>query len=239
MQISNLKSLPKATPFAPEYHYVLGQSVIEGIDFDKIAKIVLNKEPTIIADTLDEYEKEHQLLGVTNSYFDGYTGLGNNSLTSRSNLFNVFHWKDDEIQKLYAELHKEYLNFLHELKVPRSKVWIQCWANVMRGGQSMAPHLHSVGPFCYLGGHITVQCNNTSTVYINPVNQLNDPQELKVKNVVGHLTIFQECIPHYTTPHTGEKERITLAFDLLVDEHVKAVFNAKPLTSNLILFDNV
>ena len=58
MQISNLKSLPKATPFAPEYHYVLGQSVIKGIDFDKIAKIVLNKEPTIIADTLDEYEKE-------------------------------------------------------------------------------------------------------------------------------------------------------------------------------------
>ena len=35
MQISGFKSLPRATPFAPEYHYVLGQSVIEGINFDK------------------------------------------------------------------------------------------------------------------------------------------------------------------------------------------------------------
>ena len=242
MQISGFKSLPRATPFAPEYHYVLGQCAIEGIDFDKIAKIVLDKELSVINDTLDEYKKENQILenlGMSNPYFDGYTGLGDNSLTSRSNLFNVFHWKEDEIQKLYVDLHKKYLDFLQELKVPRSKVWIQCWANVIRAGQSMKPHIHSVDPFCYLGGHITVQCNDTSTVYINPVNQLNDPNEFKVKNVVGNLTIFQECIPHYTTPHVGEKERITLAFDLLVDEHARAVNKAKPLTSNLIIFDDV
>jgi hypothetical protein len=242
MQIVSFKSLPRATPFAPEYHYVLGEDSIDGVDFDRIAKLVLSKEPEVIAATLEEYKKENQeleKLGMVKPYFDGYTGLGENSLTSRSNLFNVFCWEDEEIQKLKGKLHEKYLKFLDMLNVPRSRVWLQCWANVLRDGEEIKPHIHSVNPFCYLGGHIVVQCNDTSTVYINPVNQINDPNEHRIKNVVGAVTIFQECVPHYTTPHSGDKERITLAFDLLVDEQARAVNAAKPFTSNLILFDDV
>ena len=46
------------------------------------------------------------------------------------------------------------------------------------------------------------------------MNQINDPETYKSKNEVGKITLFQNCIPHYTDIHQDEKERITIAFDL-------------------------
>ena len=63
-----------------------------------------------------------------------------------------------------------------------------------------------------------VQCSNTSTIYINPVNQINDPEEYISINEVGKITLFQNCIPHYTTKHEDDTERISIAFDLFVHD---------------------
>jgi len=57
---------------------------------------------------------------------------------------------------------------------------------------------------------------NTATHYINPVNQINDPEIYSSKNDPGKITLFQNCIPHYTDIHKGNQERITIAFDLTV-----------------------
>ena len=86
----------------------------------------------------------------------------------------------------------------------------------MRKGEKIDPHIHDVGPHAYLGGHICIQCTDTFTGYINPVNQINEPETFKSKNEVGKITLFQNCIPHYTSVHEDDKkERITIAFDLL------------------------
>ena len=91
---------------------------------------------------------------------------------------------------------------------------IMGWANVMRQGEKINPHLHSVKPHSYLSGHVTIQCENTSTYYINPVNQLNEPEVKQLKNVPGEITLFPSCMPHYTDTHNASTERITIAFDL-------------------------
>ena len=59
-----------------------------------------------------------------------------------------------------------------------------------------------------------MDCKNTSTYYINPINQLNEPEVYKSKNEPGKLTLFQNFIPHYTDKHRGETKRVTIAFDL-------------------------
>ena len=94
------------------------------------------------------------------------------------------------------------------------ELYVQCWYNVLRYGQQMQKHLHSTHEQAYLSAHFTVKCGNTSTVYVNPANQLNDPQSIKKKNKPGTLTIFPECVPHYTTKHRSFKPRITIAMDL-------------------------
>jgi len=217
------------TPFAPEWSWVMGEDYIKDIDFKKIAEIILSKEKKIIKDN-----------PPNSLYFsDGGTGLGEDSLTSRYRSFNVFTWQDEEIEKLKIQIFNLYLDFLKMCNVPRQKAWIQCWANVLRNGDQIKPHVHNIGEYCYLGGHVCVQCTDSSTVYINPMSTYQLPfnslenLDLKFsKNEVGKFTMFQQNIPHYTTKHIGEEERITIAFDLIVNPHRSG-------DSHLVLFDNL
>ena len=84
----------------------------------------------------------------------------------------------------------------------------------MDKNEAIKAHAHAWDPDTYLGGHFCVQCNNTSTYYINIINQLCDPNAYQSKNEGGKLTLFQNFIPHYTDKHKGDIKRITIAFDL-------------------------
>ena len=74
-----------------------------------------------------------------------------------------------------------------------------------------------------MSGNICVSCDGTSTVYINPVNTINDPVTYKSKNIVGKIILFQSNIPHYSTPHKNDKERMTIAFDLMMHKQKHSV----------------
>jgi hypothetical protein len=224
MDLMNIQSQPRQTPFAVEWFFTIGEDTIDDIDFKKIAKTILKKEKEIL--------KKYPV----GDKGDGGTALGDQSLTSRFQSFNVFQWEDEEIQKLKDKLYKKYIEFLQILNVPRMNCSIQCWANVMRDGEQIKSHMHGIGPYSYLSGHIVVQCNDTGTVYTNPFEVLsNVPLEYTSKNEVGKLTFFQRCIPHRTTVHNGKKERITIAFDFIVEEQVRQT----PDISNLLAFDEV
>ena len=111
-----------------------------------------------------------------------------------------------------------HLQFLNKIKVNGlSNFYLKGWANVMRKGESIKAHLHSAQPTSYLSGHICVQCEKTATYYINPVNQLNEPYIEKISNEVGQIVLFPTCVPHYTDIHLGNEERITIAFDMILN----------------------
>jgi hypothetical protein len=80
------KNNPPKSPFAPIYHYIFAENFIGDVDFKKIASIILEKEQSIINSTVPTT--------------DAYTGLGDDSLTSRWKSFNVFSWTEPEIEKL-------------------------------------------------------------------------------------------------------------------------------------------
>ena len=209
-------SQKKQTPIAPEWNYILGETVAEDIDFKKIAKFMLSKEKEILK------------LQTNKKISDGYTGLGENSTTAKFSEYNIFTWDNNEVQKLKEKIKELHYEFLDLIKIDLPKdLYIQCWVNIMRKGQKINPHIHSTDPHSYLGGHIVVQCENTSTYYICPQNQLssNEPSIFNSKNEVGKMTIFQNCIPHYTDTHMGDKERITIAFDLHITESAGRHYN--------------
>lgn len=206
MKIINFKSLPKNNYFAPEWNYFIAEDLISDINFDEFSKFLLEKKNEILK--LDNTIK-------INKISDGYTGLGKNSTTSRFDKYNVLFWENNEIKKLkinILNLHEKFLNFF-KLNLPK-ELYIQCWLNIMKKGEKIKPHLHSVGSNCYLGGHVCIQVDNTSTYYINPINQINDPEIYKSENKTGKITLFQNNIPHFTDEHKNDAERITIAFDL-------------------------
>jgi hypothetical protein len=206
MKIINFKSLPKNNFFAPEWNYFLAEDFIEGINFNDLAKFLITKKKQILKlpNTI-----------ILDKISDGYTGLGKDSTTSRFSEYNVLTWKNKNIYKLKNSIlsfHKKFLDFF-KLQLPK-ELYIQCWVNIMDKKEKINPHLHSITPDCYLGGHICIQVNNTSTYYVNPINQINEPEIYKSENKIGKITLFQNNIPHYTDEHEFEEKRITIAFDL-------------------------
>jgi len=208
MQVINFKSKPKQTFFAPEWDYYLFESYLKNVDFKALASFCLEKEEEIIN------LKPTLINGKPN---DGNTGLGLNNTTARFDKYNFLRFKNENITILKKEIIKFHNQVLDYFKQPLlNELYVQCWVNILREGEQIKPHIHGVYPDTYLGGHICVQCENTSTNYINPINQINNPEIFESKNEVGKITLFQNNIPHYTSLNNSKKERITIAFDLKV-----------------------
>ena len=206
MKIINFKSQPKNNFFAPEWDYYMAEDFIVDIDFNDLTKFLLNKKEEIL-------KIPHTIL--LNKISDGYTGLGEKSTTARSGNYNIFNWDNENIYKLKNNIlimHKKFLTFFKQ-ELPK-ELYIQSWVNIMDKGQKINMHLHDMSPDTYLGGHICVQSDGTSTYYVNPINQINDPETFKSQNKVGKITLFQNNIPHYCDKHKSDKKRITIAFDL-------------------------
>jgi len=211
-KLINFKSKPKNNPFAPEWDNHLVETSITNIDTDKLATFLMKKEKDILK------------LKISN---DGYTGLKNHT-TTRHKEYNVFNFKNTEITKLKKEIIKVHNKFLKKLKYkPVKSLYLKGWFNIMRENEFIKAHAHSWDEDTYLGGHFCVQCNNTSTYYINPINQLCEPAVYKSENKKGKLTLFQNFIPHYTDAHKGKDKRITVAFDLciipIIEKSIKVI----------------
>ena len=199
-----MKSGFKKTPFAIDYTFYVFENIINDVDFSAVSKIIKSKEKKIIRSS-------------PKSSGDGNTGLGNDSLTSRFGYFNVLKWKEPDIQKIKDHIIDNVSKFYNRiLQEKPTDLKIQCWANVMRKGQQIKPHVHDTSNNCLLGGHICVDVDNTSTHYINPFKYFSgDNQETySSKNEVGKITLFSDNIPHYTD-EVISKDRVTIAFDII------------------------
>ena len=101
----------------------------------------------------------------------------------------------------------------------------------MRKGERIKKHIHGLNPSSYLSGNITISCNNTKTIYVNPFEHDSEENIIErsdkegicedfsqlmypAQNVAGVMTLFPNYVPHLTTEHTEDDERITLAFEI-------------------------
>ena len=212
MELIHRKSEKKLTPYAPTWDFVIGKNKID-LDYEKLAKTALEKEPEIKKLPAQYYDFND---GKGKRLFDGYTGLGKNSTTSRSGLYNVLEWNTPETNALLDGVRSniQTYNQFNDNPTPNN-LYVRCWVNIMRYGQKIGQHLHNVEPTSYLSAHFTVQCEDTYTCYVNPVNQYNDPEIIEEKNIPGTFTIFPSYLPHYTTKHLSFKPRITIAMDIV------------------------
>ena len=207
------RSAPRNNLFAPAWEFPIAEDKITTVNFKKIAKLILAKEKLMLKSS----KKKQAFIGPFIET-DGYTGLGKKSLTSHYASYNLLDFKHPEIKKLKRAILVSHERFLEALKVPLyPDLYIQCWANVMRKGEKMTTHIHGIHEDAYLGGQISIQVGDTTTYYMNPFNQIKDPQIYKSKNEVGKIVLYQTCLPHYTDAETSTTPRITIAFDLIVN----------------------
>ena len=169
------------------------------VNLKKFTKQILNKETKI----LQKYPPTNR----TGEKTDGGTGLGYNSLTSRFFHFNVLNWLDTD--QLKKEIRKGYELYNNLKDTP---IFVQCWANVMRKGDRIKPHVHAnqnISPHHYLSGHLCVKVDGSTNTYYNG---------MPFCNVNGEMIFFPATTPHWTNVYMGDSERITVAFDIYSEE---------------------
>ena len=169
------------------------------VNVERFAKQILKNEQKII--------KKYPPTNYKNIKTDGETGLGYDSLTSRYFHFNVLKWFNTK--QLKKEIRKGYESYTNFKNTP---LFVQCWANVMRKGDRIKPHVHAnqnISPHHYLSGHLCVKVDGSTNTYYNG---------MPLCNVNGEMIFFPATTPHWTNVYMGDSERITVAFDIYSEE---------------------
>jgi len=214
---------PPTTPFSPTWEFSLGQNNLSKINSNRLKKFLLSKEKEVLS--ISEFDET--------AYG---TCLGKDSTTARSAYYNIFEWDQEDIHIIKEHIiltHKKYYEFI----VPDSKppsINLRGWMNIMRKGEQIKKHSHgydSRNDYTYLSGNFVVSCEEitSKTIYVNPLVYWDEktileridycgdnclPWAYASKNIVGNLTIFPSYVPHFTTKHTSDTERITLGFEI-------------------------
>ena len=204
------------SPFAPEWRFFIAEKFLLRINCNRLKDYLLNRQP--------------EILSIKDNLNDAGTGLGNDSTTARFISYNVMTWDQPDINIL-----KEEISIMHDtyyrdiVDRPTPKVSLGGWMNIMKKGDRIKRHNHGFSNNTYISGHFTVCCDSTKTVYINP-HEHCDEDKLLVRvedgeeysdslyaatNTEGQLTLFPSYIPHFTTEHRSDSDRITLAFEIV------------------------
>ena len=183
MKLIQFENDPPKTKFAPVFDYWVYENFV---DIGDLKSIILSKEKEIIEG---------------NPYtHDWNTGLGKDSLTSRSDCYNILKW--GEAHFLKEIIRSSHDNMITELGYKwEDRIYVQCWANVLRKGQAIKQHHHWDSPYTYLGGHICLDNYDTSTHYEIPYCKklYSSPNEL------GKVTLFPNWLEHFTDSYEGSE----------------------------------
>lgn len=197
MMITQFENELGKTNFSPVFNYYMYEDVVDE-DLKNIKLFLINKEKEII--------DSHDYVS------DWNTGLGKNSITSRSNSYNLLKWQECFI--LREIIRTSHDNFITSLGYEwEDKIYVQCWANILRKDQFIKQHQHWNSEYTYIGGHISLDDYGTKTHYVNPYNRkLYSSQNEKAK-----ITLFPNWLEHYTELYKGEDLRVTIAFDIITE----------------------
>lgn len=159
-------------------------------------------------------DNEQRIINEYSVNFDGGTGLGDDSVTSRFGRYNLFQFSNElpELDSLLNFFRHSYLDFIKKDNSEFKETSIICWFNVVRNQQQIEKHHHGAGHDVYLSGNFMCDNYPTNTIYQCPFD-VN--VQLPVINQKGTLTIFPTCLPHYTTKYESDIEkRVSIAFDI-------------------------
>lgn len=218
MGVTFLSSEPPNNKFAPSVIAPM-YKVTEGSDdfIDTLIAQVLLYEKQVVNEELvtEVYKHEEDPYEYTqhwkqHSLFWDCSALAGEHLTR----FEM----TPELAKLFHIIRKQYLLFLKEMNYPRIKVHINIWANVLRAGQWISKHLHQADANSYLSGTYYLTTNDTYLKLINPI-RIDHMNIVSTKK--GTLLFFPSYLPHESTIYEETDLRISIAFDIIVDESIK------------------
>jgi hypothetical protein len=177
------------------------------LDYEKIVKLVEKIEPEIL-----KIEVQH---GIDNKK----AGTDDEMIT-KWNGWNILLLNDPELFKVYEIILKgvkEYAKFTGSLNEPTA--YLGCWATLTRKGRQVFPHTHSFHNF-HMIGHVSINAEPSTTTYLWE-DLDNKEYQVPIENINGAVQVTRS-VNHHSSVWEKDEPRITIAFDVIGDEHVKA-----------------
>tara|TARA_B100001564_G_C20647483_1_gene675101 strand:- start:699 stop:1352 length:654 start_codon:yes stop_codon:yes gene_type:complete len=202
MKLIKFKSDFPLTPFCLNYnHFILENNIEDGIDIDEMSKLMFDRESELLEENNKTYKND------------------DNVNSDRYRFFNEKLY-DKKCVKDFIEMIKnnitEYTEKVFE-PLPE-KLWLKMWCNILREGQNINIHQHRIDKKSYLSGNLCLNADNTKTHFLNPQTYFYRKENMySSENKKGNLTIFPSILPHYTDMVTSDKPRITIAFDIMIE----------------------
>ena len=210
MKLINFKSNFPLTPFSPSYNYFIFENDISSeVDINETLSYMFDRERELLKDdkNIDKSDSEKKFMTIRYKFF-------NEKIFKMKYMINLVNALKENIY--------DYSKILHE-KIPEN-LWVQIWCNILRKDQSIDIHQHDASEHSYLSGNLCLQSNNTKTHYINPQNYFKKfNPEYSSENKKGTLTIFPSTIPHYTDSVKDNDIRVSIAFDVMIENDIKKI----------------
>lgn len=135
-------------------------------------------------------------------------------LTTLWRHYNVLAWEDAPCHTLALAISAAVREYGHYFGARDLPCFIQCWANVLRRGDSLSLHSHSqeegaVSGLVYIDGGDAAP-DSGCTRYALPSGRW-----MTIAPQAGAINLFPSSLPHDVLTYDGEAPRVTVAFDLM------------------------
>lgn len=207
--------LPLGTPSSSLYPSwsmsLYFENILDQIDINILKETVISKIPEISRMPIQDFYK----YALINVYAKNIKEHGD--LIGKLTEYNIFKFQDPIFRTLKETIKKSLLNFLHD-----SKIVINCefnpqitgWIIVMNELEYFNRHIHGSVVNNFVSGTLQMDVGESSTVYEMPYT-IDLYERI---NTSGELTLFPSYLPHWTTPHSGSKQKISTAFDVYLNK---------------------
>lgn len=151
-------------------------------------------------------------------------------LTTKWYAYNFLDLPHPSIHKLRSFLFEEVDCFMNALGHVNESLYYQCWANLLKNQDTLGVHSHA-GPYSYISGVFFAKTISSSTKYFLPLDRRIPGVEnfyetdFTVENVEGGLVLFPSFIEHCSTPTLENLDRMTIAFDILMEPPIDRLHN--------------
>jgi hypothetical protein len=193
------------SPFVPPLTVQFYTNTLDPKIVQELRQIVIDEESAILSKTTPQNTDEQWADWLTNRLWE----------------YNLLDLDYPAIAYFKDWIGQQYLTYLKAINIKPEKVWVQCWANLIRNdGRKINIHNHADAhvnapqQYSYVSGNICIHADNTKTYYASPF--LNK-QIFPLENVIGELVMFPSYILHWTDPNLSDDPRISIAFDLITE----------------------
>lgn len=173
------------------------------LDYEKIVKLVEKIEPEVMSlrpEGMAHFNAEPETV---------------NEMITKWNGWNILLINEPELFKVYKIILKGIKEFAEFTGFKEPVTYLGAWATLTRKGRQVFPHTHNF----HMVGHVVINAEPSTTTY-SWKDLDNNEYHAPIENINGAVQVTKS-VNHHSSVWEKDESRVTIAFDVIGEDHVK------------------